>query len=151
MLRLLHAQAVRLFDDLVRDPRGKWNAPAHMMTGRCVLFMNLRELIGWQVVRKSNQGRPESPMHERYLSVDQATNQNVRRVADTSKDIKDLMALWMSPPTPPDRLTRNCVRQTRNRSLGRSENDAMLSNERQRFVGGHARPFIHPTLESNRA
>ena len=72
-------------------------------------------------------------MNQGDLAVDEATDQDLLRPGDGLKDCVDTMALRVCPPTTNDRFASDGLGEARHRSLGRSEDDTMLSDERQRF------------------
>ena len=72
-------------------------------------------------------------MNERYFSTDESAHQNLVGVGDRPKDLVDVMAFRMRPPAALDVLADDSFRKARRSPLGRGEDDAMLSDECQRF------------------
>ena len=75
-------------------------------------------------------------MNEGDLSIDEATNQDLLRLGDGFKDCVDATTLGVCPPTALDCFADDDLRKARRRSVGRSEDDPMLSDEGQRVRGG---------------
>jgi len=96
---------------------------------RRVLLHNLCELLGREVLRKPDKRRPQSPMNQRDLAVDEPAHENLVGVDDSPKDRVYMVALWVRPPTPFDVLADDSLRKSRHSPFGRNEDDAMLSDE----------------------
>lgn len=137
MSRILFTETLRLLQDFFWHPLRKWNVVADMTARGQVFFVYLRDLIGGQAVRQPDQGGPEPTMDKGQLPIDQATNKDVRRVADGLNDPENLPALRVSPPASTDWPAGNDFDEAWSRSPGRCENDAVLANERQCLLGGH--------------
>jgi hypothetical protein len=76
-------------------------------------------------------------MHERDLSPDQTTSENVWRVPKHPAEIKDLTAAWMCPPATTDLAADNLCSQTWNRPATTLKDDTVLPNEVERFLRRH--------------
>lgn len=93
-------------------------------TRRCMLFANLRELIGVEVVRKPHQRRPEAAMNEGDLPFDQAADQNVR---------------GLGLPASSDGLPGDQLGQAGHGSLCRCEHHPALTDETLSLLKRHVR------------
>jgi hypothetical protein len=78
-------------------------------------------------------------MDVRDLSLHEAGDEHLGRVAHGAREIEDLASLRMSPPVSGTWLTG----ETRDRSTSGSEHHAMFADERQCRAAGHAMaPFV---------
>lgn len=68
---------------------------------------NLSELLRREASCGANERWPEPTMNESDLAVDEATDENVISTANRPRDLEDLVALRMRPPTPPNGLARD--------------------------------------------
>lgn len=84
-----------------------------MRPGFSVLLPNRGEGFLSKLLGDSNQSGPETPMDEGDLPFDQSEAQNVWRIIDSSEGPEDLRTLFMSPPTPQDRLASNYLGEIR--------------------------------------
>ena len=74
-------------------------------------------------------------MNQGDLAIDQAANQDLRRVRDLAQDREHQSALGMRPPAALDGFSRDGLGQPWRGSLRRSENDTVLLDERERCCG----------------
>jgi hypothetical protein len=122
-----------------RDPLRERHDATGVATRSCVLLSNLSKLLGCEAFGEPHEGRPKPPVNQRDFSVDQPAHENLVRVGHRPKDRVDLMALWMSPPAALDVFADDSFRKARRSPFGRSEDDAVLSDESQRLLSSGAR------------
>lgn len=87
-----------------------------------------------QAIRRPYERRPQPPMDERDLALDEAAHENIIAVADGACHGEDLAAFRMRPPVTANRRARDGLGQRRHRSTRGFENDAVLPNERKRLA-----------------
>jgi hypothetical protein len=104
-----------------------------------VLLSNLSKLLGRKAFGEPNKGRPKPPMNQRDLPVDEPAHEHLVGVGYRPKDRVDVMALWMCPPAALDVFADDSFRKAGRRPFGRSEHDAVLSDESQRLLSSGAR------------
>lgn len=96
--RLSLTQVFRALQDCRRNPVWKWHLASDMSAGLCVLFMHLRNLFGWKLLRQSHQRRPKPTVNEGHLSIDQTANEHIFRISHRLEDGEYEMAFGMRPP-----------------------------------------------------
>lgn len=107
-------------------------------TCRRMLLVHLRKLTWLEAFRQPHQRRPQAPMNQRHLSINEAANKNIGRFGELLEHRKDLMTFRMRPPAALDRLTGNHLRHARHRSARCRKHDAVLLNKSHCLFKGHA-------------
>ena len=108
-----------------------------------------------------DQCRPETAMHIRNLAFNQLANEDVGTRTNRLCRAKDLFSFRMAPPTAPDGVTGNRLRQIWKRATGSLENNSVTFNKCQHFLLVHqafllshkvkcglgtARGWLHPLV-----
>lgn len=88
-------------------------------------------------LRRANQRCPVPTMDIRDLTIDQAADENVVRIADCAGESEDLTAAGMGPPTPAKGLTHDRLDEGGHRPGRRLEDDAVLAHERNCLSWSH--------------
>lgn len=104
----------------------------------CVLLSNLSKLVGGEAASETDKQRPKPPMNQRDLAIDKPAHENLVRIGDRSEDRVDVMTSRVRPPAPLDVFADNRFRKARRSPFGRSEDDAVLSDESQRLLDSGA-------------
>src|SRR3989442_15626548 len=105
------------------------------MTSRTrVNVSHLCKMARRKSVRRSEESGPQSPMDERDLPHDQATNEDIVAVADSSCHLKYLATLRMGPPATPNGFSSYQLGKRRHRPLRGLEYDPVLTNEVERLA-----------------
>ncbi len=104
-----------------------------------VLLSNLSKLFGRKAFGEPNKGRPQPPMNQRDFPAHEPAHEHLVGVGHRPKDRVDVMALWMRPPAALDVFADDRFSKARRRPFGGSEDDAVLSDERQRLLSSSAR------------
>jgi hypothetical protein len=73
--------------------------------------MDLRKELLRKVLRGANERRPQAPMNEGDLAVDEAADEDVLARANSLRELKDLMAPRMRPPASLNGLARDYDRK----------------------------------------
>lgn len=107
---------------------------AGVATRGCVLVSNLSELFAREASAEPNERRPKPPMNQRDLAADKSAHENLIRTGNRPEDRIDVMTLWMGPPAALDVFADDSFRETRGGTFGRSQDDAVFSDESQRFL-----------------
>ena len=90
-----------------RNPVWKWDLFGRMTAGTRVDLTNPRQGIRWKTAGQPDKGRPDSPVDEGDLSLDQATDKDVLAVAHSPRHREDLTTIRMGPPVAANRLSRD--------------------------------------------
>ena len=93
-------QARRFRADLSRHLPGKRGLLGGVAPGGRVNVMDLGKALLRKVLRGANERRPKAPMNEGDLAVYEAADEDVIARANSLRELKDLMAPRMRPPTP---------------------------------------------------
>ena len=136
---LLFVDAIGLRCNVGRDPLRERHDAFGVATRWCVLLSNLSKLFGSKTLGKSNKEGPVPPMDQRDFSADEPAHQNLVRVGYRTKSRIDVMTLRMCPPAALYDFADDGVRKARRGPFGRSEDDAVPSNERQCVASSSAR------------
>ena len=69
-----------------------------MVASRRVSFHNLAKVLARKPIDDTNQGRPQSAMHQRDLPIDEPAYENGLELPNSAGDREHLMTLSMTPP-----------------------------------------------------
>src|SRR6266511_3789241 len=86
---------------------------------------------------QSHHRRPQAAMHVGDLPADQATNEDIARAPNGTREPEDLVALRVAPPAPAYRSRRHGLREVGNWSASTFENDAVAADESEGGLGRH--------------
>jgi hypothetical protein len=100
-------QAGRFRGDLSGHPPGKRDLLADVAPRGRVHFMDLGKAFLWKALRRANERRPQAPMNEGDLAVDEAADEDVFALANSLRQLEDLVAPRMRPPTPLNGFARD--------------------------------------------
>src|SRR5262249_43930393 len=96
------------------------------------------ETIAGQAFGAAHDCRPETFVHERDLAVDQAADEDLRSIADGSRQAENDARLRVRPPVAAYTLAGDCVDQRRDLAAPRRfADDAVALDERERLLQGH--------------
>lgn len=131
--RLGLAQPSRLLQHLLRHPARERSDPDPMVPSDCMLLANGGQSPLRQPARQPNQGRPQTPMHERDPAVQKPAHEHLLRVAHRSGHPVHVTRFRVTPPASQDRPARDRLGQARHRTLARHQHDSVLPDEDQRL------------------
>ena len=102
------------------------------------MLTDLGDLLRCEPVCEAHYGRPQLPMNERDLSVDQPTDKDLLGLGDLGEDVVDRIRLGMRPSIAADWLAGNGFNEARGRTFGRRQDNPVRFNEGERTgnVGG---------------
>ena len=100
-------QARRFRADVSRHPPGKRNLLGDVAPGGRVYFMDLGKALPGKALRRANERRPQAPMNEGDLAIDESADEDVVAPANALRELEDFVAPRMRPPTPLNRFARD--------------------------------------------
>lgn len=115
--------------DARRNPIGKAYFPDLVTSRARVNLADLRKAVRWEPASSAYKSWPQASMHKGDLALDEATHENIVTVADGSRYRKNLVTLWMRPPTTLDRRSRDDLGKRRNWPSPCLEDDPVLTNK----------------------
>jgi len=125
---------------------GAENVPRHPLRKRCfvqhmlalcrVHLVQAREALARKAIREPDQRRPQTLVHVSDLAIDNAADEDLRRIARGTCDRKDFLAARMRPPIAPDCFADDRLGERRNRAPARGlGNHAVTFDEIERLRG----------------
>ena len=115
--------------DVRWNPIGEEHFFRHVTSRARVDLAHLRKAIRWKPIGRSEKGRPQPPMDEGDLTLDEATYEDLVTVTDGSRHREDLVTFRMRPPATPNRSSGYGLSKRRDRPSCGFQDDTVLANE----------------------